>query len=126
MKELLEKYLDSEIVIRMNSHDANNSYTLLGVSDNYFTAKKNSGVFEEETLHLPYTSIFKAVETDSSFIIELNSTSTISSFSINSYGELVNISKRLAEIEEELKTLKNTSDSIKSTVDNISTGIRFI
>ena len=126
MKELLEKHLGSEIVVRMNGLDANNLYTLIGVGDDYFTVRQNQPISEAETLHVPYTSIFKIVESGSEFIIELNDTTTIASFTVNAYGELAAISKRLAEVEGELESLKKNSDSIKSTVDNIQSSIRFI
>ncbi|MBQ6099397.1 MAG: hypothetical protein IJL02_05985 [Methanobrevibacter sp.] len=126
MKDLLEKYLDCEILVRKNSHGANNSYTLTGVSDDYFTIRKNSVISEVETLHLPYASVFKAVETDSKFVIELNDLSTINHFTINMAGELVTISKKLDELESELEGFKKNSDSIKSTVGNIQGSMRYI
>ena len=140
MKEVLKKYLNSIIRLKTKKNEYHGyfDYTLISVNDTYFVLNNHGITYEKQNYYIPYTSIFRIYEKESSIQIELHnfddlieSTHKLSE-ELNTMKEEIDILKEkmvsmneLNIINAEINSMKITLNSISSDVSKLANATRF-
>ena len=140
MKEVLEKYLNSIIRLKTKKNEYHGyfDYTLISVNDTYFVLNNHGITYEKQNYYIPYTSIFRIYETESSIQIELHnfddlieSTHKLSK-ELDAMKKEMNIMKgKIVSMNElnifsaEINSMKITLNSIDRDVSKLANETRF-